>query len=67
VRAFRNQPRCGLSEINPGAGFRGFRKGPGRKGLRDEHDGAGKLSFEDRPFVVMNDKAFVDLGVVRGL
>jgi tetratricopeptide (TPR) repeat protein len=26
------------------------------------HDGRGALSFEERPFVVMNDRAFVDLG-----
>jgi uncharacterized protein YfaP (DUF2135 family) len=25
-------------------------------------DGKGKLSFEDRPYVIMNDHAFVDLG-----
>ncbi len=30
-----------------------------------EHDGRGGLVFEDRPFVVMNDKAFVELGTVR--
>jgi hypothetical protein len=29
------------------------------------HDGKGALTFEDRPFVVMNDQAFVDLGEVR--
>ena len=28
-----------------------------------EHDGKGNLSFEERPFVVMNDHAFVDLGM----
>jgi tetratricopeptide (TPR) repeat protein len=27
-----------------------------------EHDGHGGLSFEERPFVVMNDHAFVELG-----
>jgi tetratricopeptide (TPR) repeat protein len=27
-----------------------------------EHDGKGGLTFEERPFVVMNDHAFVDLG-----
>ena len=27
-----------------------------------EHDGNGNLTFQDRPFVVMNDHAFVDLG-----
>ncbi|MEJ7601926.1 MAG: VIT domain-containing protein [Kofleriaceae bacterium] len=26
------------------------------------HDGKGKLAFEDRPFVIMADHAFVDLG-----
>jgi tetratricopeptide (TPR) repeat protein len=28
-----------------------------------EHDGKGNLSFQERPFVVMNDHAFVDLGL----
>ena len=28
------------------------------------HDGRGSLTFEERPFVVMNDRAFVDLGEV---
>ena len=31
-----------------------------------QHDGAGGLVFEERPFVVMNDQAFVDLGAVEG-
>jgi hypothetical protein len=31
-----------------------------------QHDGRGKLKFEDRPFVVMNDGAYVNLGVVKG-
>ena len=30
-----------------------------------EHDGRGGLVFEERPFVVMIDRAFVDLGVVK--
>jgi hypothetical protein len=30
-----------------------------------EHDGKGGLTFEERPFVVMVDKAFVDLGTVE--
>jgi tetratricopeptide (TPR) repeat protein len=30
-----------------------------------EHDGNGALTFEERPFVVMVDSAFVDLGTVR--
>ena len=29
-----------------------------------DHDGKGGLTFEERPFVVMVDRAFVDLGVV---
>jgi hypothetical protein len=29
-----------------------------------DHDGHGKLRFEERPFVVMVDRAFVDLGSV---
>ncbi|MDF2693911.1 MAG: hypothetical protein K0S65_2294, partial [Labilithrix sp.] len=30
-----------------------------------EHDGNGKLSFEERPFVVMIDRAYVDMGTVE--
>jgi tetratricopeptide (TPR) repeat protein len=30
-----------------------------------EHDGAGHLRFEQRPYVVMNDGAYVDLGKVE--
>jgi tetratricopeptide (TPR) repeat protein len=30
-----------------------------------EHDGKGGLRFEERPYVVMVDQAFVDLGVVK--
>lgn len=29
------------------------------------HDGQGNLSFDDRPFVIMNDGAFVELGTVK--
>ena len=29
-----------------------------------EHDGRGGLTFEERPFVVMIDRGFVDLGNV---
>ena len=29
------------------------------------HDGRGTLKFEERPFVVMQDRAFVQLGTVR--
>ncbi len=31
-----------------------------------EHDGAGHVRFDLRPFVVMNDDAYVDLGQVTG-
>ena len=31
-----------------------------------EHDGKGGLQFDERPFVVMNDHAFVDLGTIKG-
>ncbi len=30
-----------------------------------DHDGKGKLSFDERPFVVMIDRAYVDLGTVE--
>ncbi|MFT3775950.1 MAG: hypothetical protein QM820_62190 [Minicystis sp.] len=30
-----------------------------------DHDGRGGLTFEERPYVVMADRAFVDLGTVR--
>jgi hypothetical protein len=29
-----------------------------------EHDGHGNLRFDERPFVIMQDGAFVDLGRV---
>jgi hypothetical protein len=31
-----------------------------------EHDGRGGLRFEERPFVVMRDNAFVEMGTVTG-
>ncbi|HPH27450.1 MAG TPA: hypothetical protein PLA87_11430, partial [Pseudomonadota bacterium] len=31
-----------------------------------EHDGQGGLRFSERPFVIMVDRAFVNLGEVRG-
>jgi uncharacterized protein YfaP (DUF2135 family) len=31
-----------------------------------EHDGHGGLHFEERPFVVMRDHAFVEMGTVSG-
>jgi hypothetical protein len=29
-----------------------------------EHDGHGAIRFDERPFVIMQDGAFVDLGTV---
>jgi tetratricopeptide (TPR) repeat protein len=31
-----------------------------------EHDGKGGLRFEERPFVMMRDNAFIDMGTVAG-
>ncbi len=31
-----------------------------------EHDGHGGLHFDERPFVIMQDDAFVDLGTIKG-
>jgi len=31
-----------------------------------EHDGHGGLHFEERPFVIMRDGAFIDMGTVKG-
>ena len=46
-----------------------YRRGPMGYGMgRVEvihHDGEGRLTFEQRPFVVMKDEAFVDLGAVE--
>ena len=44
------------------AGPDGLRHGPARRSQR--FDGKGKLSFEDRPYVIMNDQAYVDLGKI---
>lgn len=47
-----------------------FSRGPMGYGMGKleilQHDGNGGLRFEERPFVVMTDRAFVDLGVVSG-
>jgi tetratricopeptide (TPR) repeat protein len=46
-----------------------FSRGPMGYGMGKleiiEHDGHGKLSFDERPFVVMADRAFVDMGKVE--
>jgi hypothetical protein len=31
-----------------------------------EHDGRGGIKLDERPYVVMTNRAFVDLGVVTG-
>ncbi|HEU4537344.1 MAG TPA: hypothetical protein VFS00_24660, partial [Polyangiaceae bacterium] len=45
-----------------------FSRGPMGYGMGKleiiDHDGKGGLRFEERPFVVMTDRAFVDLGKV---
>jgi tetratricopeptide (TPR) repeat protein len=45
-----------------------FSRGPMGYGMGKleiiDHDGAGKLRFEERPFVIMQDDAFVDLGTL---
>ncbi|MDI1478041.1 VIT domain-containing protein [Polyangium sp. y55x31] len=47
-----------------------YSKGPMGYGMGKlqivEHDGNGEIRLEERPFVVMTDRAFVDLGVVTG-
>jgi Vault protein inter-alpha-trypsin domain/von Willebrand factor type A domain len=46
-----------------------YNKGPMGYGMGKveivEHDGKGNLTFEERPYVVMTDHAFVDLGEAR--
>ena len=45
-----------------------YRRGPMGYGAGKlqiiRHDGKGRLGFEDRPFVIMSDGAYVDLGTV---
>jgi tetratricopeptide (TPR) repeat protein len=47
-----------------------YRQGPMGFGMGAltivEHDGKGGLAFDERPYVVMCDRAFVDLGTVEG-
>jgi hypothetical protein len=46
-----------------------YSKGPMGYGMGKleiiEHDGHGNLRFDERPFVIMQDGAFVDLGTVN--
>jgi hypothetical protein len=47
-----------------------FARGPMGYGMGKlelvEHDGKGNLTFDERPFVVMADHAYIDLGAVSG-
>jgi tetratricopeptide (TPR) repeat protein len=47
-----------------------YARGPNGYGMGKlqivEHDGAGRLEFDERPFVVMKDRAYVDLGDLDG-
>jgi Vault protein inter-alpha-trypsin domain len=47
-----------------------YARGPNGYGMGKvqivEHDGRGRLGFDDRPFVVMKDRAFIDLGSLTG-
>ena len=45
---------------------RGAAQGAGKLEIV-EHDGAGQLYFDERPFVVVKQRAYVDLGVVTEL
>jgi tetratricopeptide (TPR) repeat protein len=68
-------PECFAIEGRPRAypyrlGAHYYSRGPMGYGMGSlqvvEHDGSGGLKFDDRPFVVMTDKAFVNLGSVTG-
>ncbi|PRQ05793.1 Vault protein inter-alpha-trypsin [Enhygromyxa salina] len=47
-----------------------YARGPNGYGMGKvqivEHDGRGGVAFDERPFVVMKDRAFVDLGQLEG-
>jgi hypothetical protein len=68
-------PECFTIEGTPSAGpytlqAHYFSMGPMGYGMGKlqilRHDGKGGLSFEERPFVIMRDRAFVDLGTFEG-
>lgn len=68
-------PECFAIEGRPKAypyklGAHYYSRGPMGYGMGSlqvlEHDGSGGLKFDERPFVVMTDKAFVNLGTVTG-
>ncbi|MFV8755797.1 VIT domain-containing protein [Nannocystaceae bacterium ST9] len=47
-----------------------YARGPNGYGMGKlqivEHDGSGRIEFDERPFVVMKDRAYVDLGDLEG-
>lgn len=66
-------PECFAIEGTPKAGpyrlsINYYSQGPMGYGMGllevQRFDGKGKLSFEDRPYVIMNDHAYVDLGKI---
>jgi hypothetical protein len=68
-------PECFTIEGKPGAypyrvRLHYYSRGPMGYGMGKldiiQHDGNGNLRFEQRPFVVMNDGAYVNLGEVSG-
>ena len=67
-------PECFAIEGKPTAGpyklsINYYSQGPMGYGMGllqiVKHDGAGKLSFQDRPYVIMADHAYVDLGTYQ--
>ena len=68
-------PECFTIEGTPKAGpytlqAHYYRRGPMGYGMGKlqviTHDGKGHLTFDERPFVIMRDDAFVDLGRIGG-
>lgn len=47
-----------------------YARGPNGYGMGKveilEHDGQGRIAFDERPFVIMKDRAYVDLGDLEG-
>jgi uncharacterized protein YfaP (DUF2135 family) len=67
-------PECFAIQGTPKAGpyqlsINYYSQGPMGYGMGllqiQKFDGQGNLSFEDRPYVIMADQAFVDLGTFR--
>jgi len=51
------------------AGAHYYSRGPMGYGMGKleiiEHDGKGNLSFEERPYIVMENGAYIDLGQIK--